>query len=115
MAALAAFIPDVADLPRHMRADGIGVRYHRPAAIQPEGCLPIRALVYPQYSHDAATRLVALSPLDSLATLATTGSSARPLVSADISAMLEMASLPSYRLEFSDLSQALGFINGLDI
>jgi hypothetical protein len=115
MVALAAFIPDVADLPRHIRADGIGVRYHRPAAIQPEGCLPIRALVYPQYSHDAVTRLAELSPLDSLAILATTGSSARPLVSSDVQAMLEMASLPSYRLEFSDLSLALGFINGLDI
>ena len=64
MAALAAFIPDVADLPRHIRADGIGVRYHRPAAIQQEGCLPIRALVYPQYSQYDGTRLAPLPPLD---------------------------------------------------
>lgn len=115
MDALAAFIPAVEELPRHIRMDGIAVRYHRPAEIQPKGCLPIRALVYPQYSHDAATRLAELPPLDSLALLATTGSSARPLVSADITAMLKLASLPSYRLEFTDLKTAVDCLSGLDL
>jgi hypothetical protein len=115
MDALAPFIPAVEDLPRHIRMDGIGVRYHRPAEVTPEGCLPIRTLVYPQYNHDAATRLTELPPLDSLDVLAATGSSARPLVSSDVRAMLKMASLPSYRLEFSDLGQAISLINNLDI
>jgi hypothetical protein len=113
MPALAAFIPEVEMLPRHSRIDGIGVRYLPPPLPPSTTCLPIKALVYPRYGNDASTRLTELPPLDSLSVLAATGSSARPLVSSDVQAMLKLASLPSHRLEFSDLSQAVHLLNAL--
>ena len=115
MAALAPFIPDVINLARHIRIDDIGVRYLAAPKVLTNDCLPIKALVYPRYSNNASTQLTELPPLDSLAVLATTGSSARPLISSDVQAMLKMASLPSSRLEFSDLSQAVHLLNDLDI
>ena len=115
MKALAPFIPDVESFPRHIRIDGIGVRYLATPKVLPNGCLPIRALVYPRYSNDASTLLTERPPLDSLAVLAATGSSARPLISSDVQAMLKMASLPSYRLAFSDLRQAVHLLNALAI
>jgi Coenzyme PQQ synthesis protein D (PqqD) len=113
MDALTAFIPDVEALPRHMRIDAIGVRYHRPPKVQPKGCLPIRALVYPQYSHDAATQVTELKPLESLEGLAETGSSSRPLITSDIAAMLKLASLPSFSLRFSDLKNAVNQLKSI--
>jgi hypothetical protein len=113
MAALAGFIPGVADLPRHIRADGIGLRYFTPPEAAPERGLPIDALVFPRYSRDGTTRLKALKPLESLAKLAATGSSARPLTSKDIAAILQLAALPGYQLAFSDLKTALDQFQGL--
>ena len=113
MAALAGFIPGVADLPRHIRADGIGLRYVTPPGAASEGGLPIHALVFPRYSSNSTTRSAALRPLESLEKLAPTGSSARPLASRDVAAILQLASLPGYRLEFSDLEAALKLLEGL--
>lgn len=113
MAALADFIPNVEDLPRHVRADGVGLRYFTPPGRPPEADLPIAALVFPRYSADTSTALTKLKPLESLEGLAETGSSARPLASRDIKAMLKLASLPSYCLEFSDLQNAVAQLRGV--
>jgi hypothetical protein len=113
MSALRYFIPRIEDLPRHIRADGIGLRYFTPAQAAPEGGLPIQAIVFPCYGQDSPTTLTTLKPLDALSALATTGSSARPLESKDVAAILQLASLPGYRLEFSDLKAALEQLDGL--
>jgi len=107
MAALADYIPGVADHPRHTRMDGVGVRYLPPPAVPHASRLPLAALVFPRYDAGAATAMTALKPLEALQGLADTGSSARPLASQDVDAMLRLASLPSYRLAFSDLEAAL--------
>jgi len=107
MAALADFIPDVADHPRHIRGDGTGVRYLAPPAAPQGTHLPVAALVFPRYTAGAAAAVTALKPLEALRSLADTGSSARPLAAQDVDAMLRLASLPSYRLAFSDLKTAL--------
>lgn len=113
MAALKDFIPGVEDLRRHIRADGIGLRFFTPPGAASEGSLPMQALVFPLYSRANATELTALRPLEALEKLATTGSSARPLASQDIAAILQLAALPGYRLEFSDLKAALKLLDGL--
>lgn len=107
MAALNAFIPGVADRPRHIRMDGVGVRYLTPPAAAHASRLPVAVLVCPRYDAGEATAMAALKPLDALQGLADTGSSARPLAAQDVDAMLRLASLPSYRLAFSDLNAAL--------
>jgi len=111
--ALAAFIPEVKNLPRHIRLDGIGIHYQRPPSIELNAGLPIAAMVFPEYAAGASTELTALKPLASLEALSETGSSSRPLVAADITAMLKLAALPSYRLAFSDLEQAVQLMNDL--
>lgn len=107
MTALADFIPGVADHPRHIRMDGLGVRYLSPPAAPHATRLPVAALVFPRYAAGKTTAVTALKPLDALQGLADTGSSARPLASQDVDAMLRLASLPSYRLAFSDLKTAI--------
>ncbi len=107
MAALDAFIPGVADLPRHVRMDGVGVRYLPPLNPPPAAPLPVAALVFPRYAAAAPATMTPLPPLEALQRLADTGSSARPLVSQDVKAMLQLASLPSYALHFSELDIAL--------
>jgi hypothetical protein len=69
--------------------------------------------VFPAYRGDSLTNLAELPALEALAALAATGSSARPLATSDIAAMLKLASLPAYRLVFSDLHKALRRLNGL--
>ena len=107
MAVLKAYMPEVEDLPRHIRNDGIGLRYFTPPGAAAKGSLPIQALIFPRHSSADATKMTVLRPLESLAQLALTGSSARPLVSKDVAAILQLASLPGYRLVFSDLKAAL--------
>ena len=114
MDALAGRIPGVADLPRHIRADGVGVRYHKPPKVHTQEPLPVGALVFPRYSVDASSGLQELKPLESLEGLAATGSSSRPLANGDIQAMLKLAQLPSHALDFSDLNTAVECLNGLD-
>ena len=111
LAALADFIPGVAHLPCHLRMDGVGVRYLPPPNPPPPSPLPVSALVFPRYRAGAPTTITALPPLEALQRLADTGSSARPLVSQDIRAMLQLASLPCYALRFSELDKALEAIN----
>jgi hypothetical protein len=113
MAALAAFVPALEDLPRHVRADGVGLRYLAPPAAPPEGGLPVAALVFPCYATEAPGTLAECQPLEALAHLAPTGSSSRPLAAEDIAATLELASLPAYRLEFSNLDAAVAQMNRL--
>ena len=113
MKALAPFLPGLDSRPRYTRVDGVGVRYLTPPKAPPATSLPLKALVFPSYGTDASTTLTTLPPLTALERLAESGSSARPLVSADIQAMLKMAALPSYRLEFSSLEDALDLLNGV--
>ena len=114
MTALAQFIPGVADLPRHTRMDGIGVRYLPPP--NPPGAtpLPVAALVFPSHRRDITAALTPQPPLEALRLLAETGSSARPLVARDVRATLQLASLPSYTLTFSELDQALEQLERID-
>ena len=107
MTALADFIPAVADLPRHVRMDGVGIRYLPPPSPPRPSPLPVSALVFPCYKSAAPAAITALKPLEALQRLTDTGSSARPLMSQDIKAMLQLASLPSYTLTFSDLERAV--------
>jgi hypothetical protein len=113
MDALAPFWPDIQKRPRHNRIDGIGVRYLAPHNTLRNGAMPIKALVFPRYSTDTSTNSTRLPPLASLERLVATGSSSRPLVSSDIAAILRLAALPSYRLEFSNLEDTLDLLDGL--
>lgn len=107
VAPLAAVVPEVKGLTRHIRADGVGVRYLPPPRLPPRGGLPVEALVFPRFSREAAPGLAPLEPLQALEGLAQTGSSSRPLGVQDIRAMLALAQRPSYALVFDDLRAAV--------
>ena len=103
---LAPFIPEVAELPRHIRSDGVGVRYLPPPRVAKEA-LPVQALIFPRFSPGSEPRLASLDPLQALEGLAETGSSSRPLAAEDIRAMLALARRPAYTLAFDDLPTAV--------
>ena len=107
VAPLAAIIPGLADRPRHVRADGVGLRYFTPPDPPPDGRLPVAALVFPHFRPGTTTRLRAIAPLAALEHLAVTGSSARPLNAEDIAATLGLADRPCYRLHVGDLNEAV--------
>ena len=113
MAPLRPLIPNVAALPRHVRADGTGVRYFRPPRVATEAGLPVAALVFPRFRPKADAQCTPLPPLEALRRLAATGSSARALGRDDIQAMLKLAQRPSFSLGFGDLGTAVEALENL--
>lgn len=107
LAPLARYWPEAAALPRHRRQDGRGVRYLAPRRWHAGEGLPVAALVFPAYRSGGTGRLEPMTPLEALAGLAASGSSARPLVPTDIEALLALARRPCRRLDVDYLSQAV--------
>ena len=111
LAALECYFPALADLLAHPRADGKTVRYLAPppASLPPPGDpkAEVRAIVFPGFSPDAATRLAGLDKVEALRRLARTGSSTRDYRAGDIRAMIALVERnPCFELCYSDPEQA---------
>lgn len=116
--ALQSFYPQLESCPSHRRADGQVVHYLAPPQIAlagpAAGQLPIATLVFPRYQPNTQTRLARLTPLEALERLAQTGSSERPLRSADVEALLTLAGQrPCWSLDYSVLKEAVEVVEAV--
>jgi len=108
--ALSPYYPFLSQLTVYTRSDTKEVRYLPPppdslARITDEA--KVAAIVFPQFTANARTRIVKLDKAAALARLVKTGSSSRELRPVDISAMISVVEKsPCFELIFSDVEEA---------
>ncbi len=115
---LSPYYPDLPKLAAYIRADAKEVRYLLPplASMAPiTDVARVGAIVFPQFSANADSRISALDKATALALLVRTGSSDRDLDPVDISAMIRLVeNSPCFELIFSDIEEA-GYLLEKDV
>jgi Coenzyme PQQ synthesis protein D (PqqD) len=112
-AVLEAFHPEIANLATHLRVDGQQVRYLLPDPGQltadPAQHHPVRALVFPVYGANTATRLTALTPADALCRLTDAGTDvAGGLDEGRVAELVDwIGGVNSYELRYGNLQEAI--------
>jgi hypothetical protein len=110
-AVLADRIPALFEQRVHVRADGKRIRYLPLPPAAPNECVPVRALVYPQYRPSATTNYRRIRPAEALTLLAAAGYETR-LSGRTVRSLVEwVCAVPSYELVYGDLDHAVAAMN----
>ncbi|MDG5466850.1 hypothetical protein P9J64_00785 [Deltaproteobacteria bacterium IMCC39524] len=112
LSSLAAWYPELGEVPAHRRADGQQVRFlgDRTAPLAASNAAPAKVsrLIFPCYKENTETRLRRLEPLHALELLACTGSSQRALTETDVAALLTLAEKREcWLLEYTEVAEAV--------